>query len=159
MFDVINLMIGLAGVGIGVAGVVLAVRAQRSLERQFKESGSVVEVSLQAVLVADRDPPTEGISIRVRNTGRLGVSVTGWGVELPNKYTYIYWRPLPGNPKLDHRIEPGDEARWWLPLDALRRGLVEQGLGECEVPMFVTLGTGERVVTEHEMSVAPQAAA
>lgn len=148
VFDLINLTLALAGLGLAVLSLVL----QR---RQCRESGSVVDTELNLVIVGDRDPPTEGISVTARNKGRLGVTVTAWGAELPNGASYVYWSPLPGNPSLPHRLEPGDEARWWMPLDALKKGLAEQGLGESKVAMYVGLGTGERLVTNNNMTVAP----
>lgn len=139
----------------GVAGVILAVRAQKIQQRQFHESGAVVAVELRGAIVGNRDPPTEAVSVTAHNKGRLGVSVTGWGALLPDGRSYVYVHPLPGNQPLDHRLEPGDRASWWMPLDALRDGLAREGLGESEIPMFVELATGERLVTKDMISVAP----
>lgn len=149
-FDVVNLLIALSGVALGLTSLLVQ-------HRQFAASGSVVEVFLRGVVVGDREPPTHGISVTARNKGRQGVSVTGWGVDLPNKHRYVLYQPRAGNSPLPHRIEPGDEASWWLPLDVLRKGLAEQGLGECKVSMSVDLGTGKTLVTPETFSIGPWA--
>ena len=141
---------------IAVAGFGLAVLSLWTQSRQFHKSGSVVKVVMRACFVGDTDPPRDGMSIEASNSGRLGVSVTQCGAAISKVWDYVLFRPLVGNEPLPHRIEPGDSASWWIPLADVRREMAKQGITDADMPMFIVLATGERLVTKQTMKLEAQ---
>lgn len=152
----ITLGIALARLSLAILSLLLQRRSVAVQVEQYTESGSLVEVFLRGAIIGT-EPTTEALSITARNVGRLGVEVTSWGELLPDWYVVQVVRPFPGNKDVPHRLEPGSQASWWLPLRMVREGLAERGLEESEVRMFVDLGTGEHLVTEKAITLRPLA--
>lgn len=62
------------------------------------------------------------VAVKVRNKGRLAVSITGWAVAFNNGSTFQLpgWDVNEGHP-LPYRLEPGAEVSYYCPLDDVER--------------------------------------
>lgn len=88
---------------------------------------------------------TEGrIFVIARNIGRTAVTVTNYGARSGPTARYGTLRPLPGEPTLPHRLEPGAEVMWTLPTEEMREFAVA-AQGDMKVRMSVDLGNGKTV--------------
>ena len=58
------------------------------------------------------------VSVKIRNKGRLAVSVTGWAIAFDNGFGYQLpgWDLNAGHP-LPYRLEPGSEVSYYCPLE------------------------------------------
>ncbi|GAB2747815.1 hypothetical protein GCM10027039_01830 [Terrabacter koreensis] len=113
----------------------------------FLLTGARIKVSAAYALpVGGLDRLPECMSITARNVGRFATTVRTVGLEVRPDGTqavisHQFIRQL--STDIPHRLEPGDEASWFVPLDVVRSISADHPAKGWAV--FVTLGTGKRV--------------
>lgn len=109
----------------------------------WRYGGPVVKVTTSLGFTID-DPGLEFIVITVSNAGRSPVTVTGYGLALPDKGgNFVPVRPLPITPRLPHRLEAGADASFHLLRDEVRGTVAKNCGGTADLRAFATLGTGQ----------------
>ncbi len=108
-------------------------------------SGRLGVARIDDLLTQGFDTPVA--TVRVHNRGRMAVSVTSWGIDfrggmgLSNLgHSANDHSPLP------HRLDPGAEAQWVLPLQdvhALLDGMRDLGRAPSQCRARIGLGTGK----------------
>jgi hypothetical protein len=97
--------------------------------------------------------------VRVRNRGRLAVSVTSWGIGVGGGFTVS----LPGyainrDAPIPYRLEPGAQASWYLPLSDVLAAMRAAAGQPYSLRAQASLGDG-REIRGHRVSLRNSAAA
>ncbi|GAA2845478.1 hypothetical protein Acy02nite_46920 [Actinoplanes cyaneus] len=111
----------------------------------WRRSGALIRATVNQALVGH-----EGIwctNVTARNLGRMAVSVTNWGYQLPGRKAgnIFMTRPLPISPTLPHRLEAGAEVSFYMETDAIQQVCKQKGLPYQRVRAWVDLGDGRRI--------------
>jgi hypothetical protein len=73
------------------------------------------------------------------------ITVTGWGLRLPNGDKMVPTQSNMISKRLPHRLEANTSASWFVETDRIRLQCAEMGLRYQDLRGFVMLGTGEQV--------------
>lgn len=183
--EIITLAVAIAGVVLG--GLSLVVQAY-----QFRASGSRVRVTIclaSGSVAVDEGRSTtryvDAFQVTAYNIGRLGVSITQWGFQLPStagtlrhrlgikgisSSAVVEW-PLDdedgsftthggeesGHAPLPVRLEPGGSASWLQRCDDTADVTQSSEIGNPDLRGFVVLGTGNKVVSKNLVSLSNRA--
>jgi hypothetical protein len=88
----------------------------------------------------------ECVSITARNVGRFATTVRNVGIEVQRDGTHAVISHLlvpQMSTELPHRLEPGDEASWSVPVQAVRSMAADHPPRDWAA--YVSLGSGKRV--------------
>lgn len=145
--NVVTLIIATLGLVLAVVSLVWQVVAW-----SFTGSRIVVQTRY-AYGVVERQLQGKYASITARNVGRTAASITGWGLQLPGDESVVSMSPSPMNTPVPVTLEPGHEQSWYLYLPDIQETLRSSGGGNVEVPGFVNVGTGRRVLSKEKIKI------
>lgn len=151
------LAVGTAGAAILIACISLAVSIGSVVTTVvlWRRSGARVVVEVVAAYLAlGNGNGGLYIGVEAANIGRAAVSISGWGYRLPNDTMLVMLHPLPFNPALPHRLEPGSSATWYMGADEFKRQLDGVGRRTAEAKGFVHLATGAKVFAKKQSGLA-----
>lgn len=102
-----------------------------------------VEGTLDAFRHSGISHPVFVMAVEGRNVGRMPIDVTGFGVELNGfiSYSLAGWQH---NPALPHRLEPGSEVTFYVPLEDIQRAVDLSGgryRGQLRGQLKLAIGT------------------
>lgn len=136
---VLTLVIALLALLLSVASLVWQMLS-------WRYTGSFVKVDNHAKFVVLPSGPPHGylVSVTARNVGRAAVTVTGMAFKLKTGESLMsllpeYWQ----GPATPHRLEAGDEVRWYAQHEKLLDGITGKP-DEAEVVAEVFLATGKK---------------
>jgi hypothetical protein len=137
--DVTNLIFvilgTIAGVGALVWGVII-----------WRRSGPVVAVDVNQGLPTYGDRVGDPITcVTATNSGRAPVTVTSWGLELPDGQTMFVQQPFPGSNTLPYRLEEGANGNWSIETIQVTETCRTHGVNYADLRGFVKLGNGRTV--------------
>lgn len=139
--------------GIAVAGFVLALVSLAWQVFSWRATGSVVKVKMAYAYPVDDAPRLDVplYSLTATNRGRLEVSVTGWGLKLPEEGATLV---VPGGsvlpaPDLPHTLQPGHEATWYFHQGEVVATLSKRHNPGVKVRGLVRLGNGRSAVSKN----------
>ena len=88
------------------------------------------------------DPVT---CVTATNSGRAPVTVTSWGLELPDGQTMFVQQPFSGSDNLPYRLEEGASGTWRTETIRITEAAREQGGDYAGLRGFVRLANGKTV--------------
>src|SRR5262245_44789962 len=104
--EIASLMLGIIGTATGVGALVWEVIT-------WRRSGPVVAVDVtQGLPTYSADVGDPVTQVTATNSGRAPVTVTSWGLELPDGQTIFVQQPFPGSDILPYRLEEGASGTW-----------------------------------------------
>lgn len=137
--DVANLIFVVIGTAAGVGALAWGVIT-------WKHSGPVVAVKVLQGL------PTYGAHVgdpitcvTATNSGRAPVTVTSWGLELPDGQTMFVEQPFPGSDTLPYRLAEGTSGTWSMESVQVAEASRVRGVDYADLRGFVKLGNGKTV--------------
>jgi hypothetical protein len=107
-----------------------------------------VSVSSSLPVPAYGEVPDWQACISPANIGAAPVSITGWGLEMPDKRgSLVQTKFSPFSQALPHLLQPGTSINLFWPQDEVRLAIAKHApdLKASELRAFVHLGTGEKV--------------
>jgi hypothetical protein len=107
-----------------------------------------VSVSSSLPVPAYGEVPGWQACVSPANIGAAPVSITGWGLEMPNKRgSLVQTRSSPFSQALPHVLQPGTSINLFWPQDEVRLAIATHApdLTASELRAFVHLGTGEKI--------------
>ena len=112
----------------------------------WRRTGAVVKVTAKLGFV----PGLDGmfVVIEASNSGRTAVTVTGYGLRHPNNHDLIQLDRVPLSAELPHRLEPGAEASWLMPMENVKATCAERGIRHQDLVGWVRLGSGGTVMAK-----------
>lgn len=137
---VASFILGILGTITGVLGLGWSVVT-------WRKSGPVITVTVNQAFPTYADhlgKPLTGVT--ARNSGRAPVTVSSWGLRLPDGQTMMITEPVRAlSNTLPYRLEAGSSGSWYT--DTLR--VVEtckaQGVDYADLSGYVNLGDGRSV--------------
>ncbi|GAB3081232.1 hypothetical protein [Micromonospora schwarzwaldensis] len=110
----------------------------------WRRTGAVVKVTAKLGFV----PGLDGnfVVIEASNSGRTAVTVTGYGLKCPDGGNLIQFDRVPLSAEIPHRLEPGAEASWLMPIENVQAVCAERGVRYQDVVAWVRLGSGGTVM-------------
>jgi hypothetical protein len=98
----------IAGLILGITGTATGVGALAWEVITWRRSGPVVSVDVLQGLPTYGDHVGDPVTcVTATNSGRAPVTVTSWGLELPDGQTMFVQDPFPGSDALPYRLEEG----------------------------------------------------
>ena len=146
-----------AGLILGIIGTVTGVGALAWEVITWKRSGPVVRVKVTQALPTYSDHVGDPLtSVTATNSGRAPVTVTSWGLQLPDGQTMFVQQPFPGSDKLPYRLEQGASGTWRIETTQVAETCRAQGTGYADLRGYVNLATGETVYARRKgIQLAP----
>jgi hypothetical protein len=136
---------------ISIIALVMSTAALAWSAWSWVHSGPVVRVDPHIPLPNDEFPPGDlPVEVRATNRGRGPVTIEDWGYKANNGREARMIEGIPPSVKVPFRLEPGDEASWYLPRHQainLCHDLLESA--HQKVRAFVVLGSGKVRYARH----------
>lgn len=85
------------------------------------------------------------VAVTAHNVGASAVTVTAWGVRMPNGQDYVSPMPIFGSDTVPHRLESGAEVTFYMRQAELRSRIVEDGIDPRSLRAWVRLATREQI--------------
>lgn len=76
------------------------------------------------------------------------MTVTSWGLRLPDGQSLFVSDPFPGSDELPYRLDEGATGNWRVDTAALAEACNSKGISYEELRAYVTLGNGKTVLAE-----------
>jgi hypothetical protein len=131
---------------LGIIGTIAGVGALAWQVITWRRSGPVVTVEVNQGLPTYDDCVGNPITcVTATNSGRAPVTVTSWGLRLPNGQTMFVQQPFPGSDTLPYRLEQGASGTWSMETVQVAETSRAQGVDYEELRGFVKLGNGKTV--------------
>jgi hypothetical protein len=136
----------IASLILGIIGTVTGIGAMAWQVVTWRRSGPVVAVDVtQGLPTYDDDVGDPVTCVTATNTGRAPVTVTSWGLRLPDGQTMFVQQPFPGSDTLPYRLEEGASGSWRVETIQVAETCRAQGINYADLRGYVTLATGETV--------------
>ncbi|MPZ84256.1 MAG: hypothetical protein GEV28_29180 [Actinophytocola sp.] len=89
------------------------------------------------------------------NTGEQAITITGWGIELPDGRGVFVTRPPNWATRLPHELRPGAApARLLIPADDLRRINQDDNIAFDDMRPYIDLADGTNVYADRPVPLA-----
>src|SRR5258706_14281869 len=141
----------IASLILGIVGTVAGVGELGWQVIAWHASGPVVTVSaVQGLPTYDGrvgDPVT---CVSAVNSGRSPVTVTSWGLRLPDGQSIFVPEPFPGSDQLPYRLDDGASGTWRADTAAVVETCNSHGVSYEDLHAYVTLGNGRTVLADRE---------
>jgi hypothetical protein len=85
------------------------------------------------------------VDITASNKGRLAVTVSSWGLKLPDGRRMAIVDYAPWSATCPHRLEPGASASWYVLTEAVVGSCAQQGIRYQDLTEWVRLGDGREI--------------
>lgn len=137
--QIASFILSILGAVTGVVALVWQVIA-------WKRSGPVVTVTAHQAFPAFGDSLGEPLTqVTARNSGRSPVTITAWGLRLPNGHTLVAVKRVPPSDSLPYRLEPGASGSWYMETTGLAATCRERGADYADLTAYVDLASGSTV--------------
>jgi hypothetical protein len=137
--DVTNLIFVIIGTAAGVGALTWGVIT-------WRRSGPVVAVDVNQGFPAYDGHVGDPITcVSATNTGRAPVTVTSWGLRLPDGQTMFVQQPFPGSDRLPYRLEQGASGTWSVETIQVAETCWAHGVNYADLRGCVNLATGQTV--------------
>jgi len=146
-----------AGLILGIIGTVTGVGALAWEVITWRRSGPVVTVKVIQALPTYGDHVGDPLtSVTATNSGRAPVTVTSWGLQLPDGQTMFVQQPFPGSDTLPYRLEEGASGSWRVETIQVAETCRVQGIDYADLRGYVNLANGKTVFAQRKgIQLAP----
>ncbi|HUZ53102.1 MAG TPA: hypothetical protein VMU94_11315 [Streptosporangiaceae bacterium] len=118
---------------------------------KFRHEGPVVTVTAYQGLPTSGDQVGDPVTcVTAVNTGRSPVTVSSWGLRLPDGQAMFIREPFQGSDPLPYRLEEGASGNWRIETTAVAESCQAHGVSYEALRAFVTLASGKTVVARRK---------
>jgi hypothetical protein len=149
-----------AGLILGAIGIAVSTHyGRRSIQSSPRSPRVIVTTSnvmpLYDLPAGRREPGDHHVSVEAVNTGDRSITITGWGVKLPEGRHIVVTHPPNWATPLPHELRPGAApARFLMLAEDLRRLERENGISYGDMRPYVTLADGTEVLADRRVPLA-----
>jgi hypothetical protein len=136
---VTSFILGIVGSITGVLGLGWSVVT-------WRRSGPVVRVTVKQAFPTYADHLGEPlICVTAQNSGRAPVTISSWGLRLPDGQTMMITEPFPLSNALPYRLEEGTSGSWYTDTLRVVEACKAHGVDYADLIAYVDLGNGQSV--------------
>lgn len=142
---------GIAALILGIIGTSTGIGALAWQVITWQRSGPVVAVDVIQGLPTYGDHVGDPVTcVSAVNSGRAPVTVTSWGLELPDGQTMFVKHPFPGSDSLPYRLEEGASGAWRIETIEVAEMCQAQSIDYADLRGFVRLANGKTVYAQRK---------
>jgi hypothetical protein len=142
---------------LSVVAIVLSVTSLGWQVMSWRLSGAVVKVSCELAIhpgdvAAEAAAQPWYLRMTACNRGRSPVTVSEWGLRLPNGTDTGVRPDSRWSSPLSYRLEPGSEGRWFAAIEDVKTACKKLNVSNYDPIAFIRLGDGRTVDSPLSMS-------